>query len=79
MTDFLTATITPAYGRDYSTRTKVLSDFYLGKDFVFNSISNRYHGTYCSQRDFADGTLLKFRYEKNRKVFMHTVKGEPIE
>ncbi len=73
MTDYLRATLTPAYGRDYRTATQVIEDFYKGKDFVFNNIANRYHGSYCSCRDFQGGTILNFRYHKNMKVFEHTI------
>jgi len=73
MTDFLTATLTPAYGRDYRTKTQVIEDFYKGKDFIFNNVSNRYHGSYCSCRDFSAGNEIGFRYGKLTKKFYHTI------
>lgn len=34
----LTATLVPAYGRDYKSQTKVLADFTQEKDFIINDL-----------------------------------------
>jgi hypothetical protein len=67
------ATLTPAYGRDYSTGKAAIADFLAGKDFSLASI---FHGSgYVSVRDFVAGDRVSIRYGKLRKVVGHVVKG----
>ncbi len=54
-------TLTPAYGRVYSTKKQVLTDLNCPKDFIFNDISSAYDGKYCSIKDFP-GERVKVRY-----------------
>mgnify|MGYP001545149450 CR=1 FL=1 len=56
-------TLTPAYGRDYTSVTDVRKDFYDGKDFICNGVG-RYSGSYCSIRDIPAGCTVKVRYKK---------------
>jgi len=44
--------LTPAYGRDYSSREEVILDLNAGKDFRANGPGG---SGYCSIRDLADG------------------------
>jgi hypothetical protein len=65
-------TITPAYGRDYKSRTALLTDWRAGKDFMASDIHNQ---GYCSIRDldqFTNITHLHFRY--NKLTMVHVVK-----
>jgi hypothetical protein len=67
------ATLTPAYGRDYTSGKDAIASFESGKDFSLASI---FHGSgYVSVRDFACGDRVSIRYGKLRKVVGHTVKG----
>ena len=54
--------VTPAYGRDYSSRAKALADWHAGKDFIV-ALTNQY----ISKRD-ATGLEVWIRYDKNRKL-----------
>lgn len=42
------ATVSPAYGREYSGRDAALRDWADGKDFVLHTLER---DTYCSSRD----------------------------
>lgn len=42
------ATMAPAFGRDYTSREKVLADWNGGKDFLMITLTNE---AYCSKRD----------------------------
>jgi hypothetical protein len=67
------ATLTPAYGRDYTSGKDAIASFESGKDFSLASI---FHGSgYVSIRDFVAGDRVSIRYGKLRKVVGHTVKG----
>ena len=64
-------TLTPAYGRDYSSAEAVIKDYQAGKDFIINDVTSPYHGKYCSSRDFPDQEV-KLRYRKLRRATMAT-------
>lgn len=73
------ATILPAYGRDYKSKAAVLADWQQGKDFqVIMPLSEPQHiGAYLSIRDLEalkqyGITHLHFRY--NRQTQIHVVK-----
>jgi hypothetical protein len=73
MTTLNGATLTPAYGRDYTSGKDAIASFESGKDFSLASI---FHGSgYVSVRDFAAGDRVSIRYGQLRKVVGHTVKG----
>lgn len=63
-------TLTPAYGRDYTSRAKALKALLDGSDFLINDISSPWDGKPCSARDLA-GQTVKIRYDRLRKVFIH--------
>lgn len=62
MTPLLSATLSPAYGRDYKSQAFALKDFVAGKDFILQPA-----GRYCSIRDFAPGALISLRYRRFTK------------
>ena len=66
-------TLTPAYGRDYTSKAKAEADLHGGKDFVLNSPQGT---TYCSVRDFRKGDTLNVRYKKQRNVASFTLKED---
>lgn len=55
--------ISPAYGRDYSSRAKAQLDFAAGLDFQAAS------GQYCSISDFPAGSNVECRSADKRKVW----------
>jgi hypothetical protein len=69
----MTPTLTPAYGRDYTSQEQVVESFLAGKDFVYHDMSSPYDGKYCSVRDFSPGQKFKFRYKKLTKSFYYTL------
>ena len=67
------ATLTPAYGRDYTSGKDAIASFESGKDF---NLASLFHGSgYVSRTDFQPGDRVTLRYGKLRKVVGHTVKG----
>ena len=61
--------LSPAYGRDYKSKSEVLSALHGNKDFIINSVMPGYNGLYCSKRDIpaflVDGfTHIEIRYRK---------------
>lgn len=67
------AVLSPAFGRDYSSRGDVVAAFEAGRDFVLCSV---FHGSgYVSARDFTPGDRVQLRYGKLRKTTVHVVKG----
>ena len=61
-------TLTPAYGRDYTSKAKVLADWDAGKDFIINNMFSRWDGKPMNQQDW-DGGMIQFRYAKLTKTF----------
>jgi hypothetical protein len=66
-------TLTPAYARDYRSKTAVVEAFLAGKDFVYNDVTSPYDGKYCSIRDFKPGQQLHIRYYKLTRSTYFTV------
>mgnify|MGYP003151300678 FL=1 len=63
-------TLTPAYGRDYTSKAKAEADLNGGKDFVLNAPQGT---TYCSVRDFRKGDTLNVRYKQHQKIASFTL------
>ena len=63
-------TLIPAYGRDYKSFKELLQDWNDGKDFQAIGL---FGSGYCSIRDFPKGTVLVFRYKKQRQAKAITV------
>lgn len=56
-------TLTPAYGRDYTSAAKASADFFNSKDFKLQP-----EDQLCSILDFTPGTLVVLRYNKLRNT-----------
>ena len=55
--------ITPADGRDYTSKAKVLADYNAGKDFILARTGQR-----MSKRDVPAGIRVMLRYSRLMKV-----------
>lgn len=62
----LVVTLTPAYGRDYKSKTLAIKDFDSNKDFVVNGFG---HGSYASKEELIERgvKLVKLRFNKLTK------------
>ena len=60
-------TLTPAYGRDYTSAKKVREDWNAGKDFIIADIFNRYDGKPANKQDMGKEKVM-LRYNKLTKV-----------
>lgn len=59
-------TLTPAYGRSYSTAKAALADFAAGKDFILNDVSSRYDGKPINKADCrGEKVTLRFNYNRS--------------
>lgn len=61
-------TLTPAYGRDYKSKTAILADFNAGKDFLLQP-----QGLPINKAQIAPGVVVNIRYGQLRKVAVCTV------
>ena len=59
----------PAYGRDYTSKAKVLADFHADKDFIISDIASRWDGKSANKPDLK-GFTIQFRYAGLRKQFI---------
>ena len=66
-------TLTPAYGRDYKSKTAVLEDWNAGKDFVIQQIGHPYDGRYANKENMKDEGKVQLRYAKLTKVVIAEV------
>lgn len=69
-----TATLVPAYGRDYKSKAAVMADWEADKDFRMEP-----QGCYVNKtqtKDLIGGGFISvnFRYSKLQKVFPYTLK-----
>ena len=71
-----TITLTPAYGRDYTSSQSARADFDNGKDFIFHDLSSPYDGKPCSIRDFPVGSSVKIRYKNNTAITLFNIGSE---
>lgn len=60
-------TLTPAYGRDYKTKTAAIADLESGKDWITQP-----SGRYCSTKDIPQGATVTLRYGNLRKTTRYT-------
>ena len=60
-------TLTPAYGRDYTSKVAVSQDFQLDKDFIICQFGHPYDGKPANRTDLS-GDTVSIRYDKLRKV-----------
>lgn len=64
----MTASVTPAYGRDYKSAQAAAADWESGKDFIYVDYNSAHNGRYCSKSDFPKSQALKLRYSKLTRV-----------
>lgn len=71
-----TAHVTPAYGRDYTSKKTAEKDWNEGKDFVFHNPGSPWDGRPCNLQDIkASGyTHVQIRYKKNTQVCVLEIK-----
>jgi hypothetical protein len=69
--------LTPAYGRDYTSKSKVLEDFGLDKDFISNDMGSRWCGKPInrSQVEEMGTTEVNIRYRSLRRTCVLRKKG----
>ena len=60
-------TLTPAYGRDYTSADKALADYDAGKDFILNTFDRRNTPINKSQC-VASGFKVVIRFNQNRRT-----------
>lgn len=72
------ATLTPAYGRDYTSAKAAEADYLKGRDFVLNDAFSPWDGKPCSCRDFP-GQEVKIRYNRRRNTVLVTYTPRDIE
>lgn len=60
-------TVTPAYGRDYTSQAKVRAAWEAGEDFIIASVGPD-SGRYISSRDDVAGATIMARYAKLTKI-----------
>lgn len=66
----MSMTLTPAYGRDYTSQKAVKADFEDGKDFVIADMMHPDCGRYCNREDLQrEGVkAVNIRYKRNTQV-----------
>ena len=65
-------TVSPAYGKDYSSAESAITDWLTGRDFILRDITSRWYGKPCSIRNAADlGEVINIRYDQLRKVAVY--------
>lgn len=69
-------TVTPAYGRDYSSQKAAREAWQSGKDFIIADIQNPWSGKPINLQDARSAGIetVNVRYAKLRKVLPITVK-----
>lgn len=67
-------TLSPAYGRDYTSRKAVEQDFNAGKDFIIETFFHPYCGKPCNITDLQGEGIdyVHIRYNKLQKVAVFT-------
>jgi hypothetical protein len=67
------ATLSPGYGRDYTSGQAAQKDFEAGKDFMIHA-PPEHMGRYCSIRDFVPNAKVRIRYAKLHHVVIFNAK-----
>jgi len=62
-------TVTPSYGRDYTSVEKLMADWNANKDFT--CVNGH---TQINKQDAQPGMTIRFRYAKLKKVHVITIK-----
>jgi hypothetical protein len=66
--------LTPAYGRDYTSKASAKEGLRSGQDFYLQSPWQC--NTSCSIRDFRKGDVLHVRIERHRSIASFTLKED---
>jgi len=55
--------LTPAYGRDYKSKSKIMADLKAGKDFILHDEFSRWNGKYINMPQLIEAgyTYVKVR------------------
>ncbi len=61
-------TVTPAYGRDYTSAKAAKADWQAGKDFIIADIMSPWDGLPMSIRDVSDNEKIMIRYKKLTQI-----------
>lgn len=76
-------TLTPAYGRDYTSKQAVINDWMTERDFVINQIGHPFDGKYCNRQQLIDGSEGKqvmVRYKRlTMVVVLDVAKDYPVK
>jgi len=62
-------TVVPAYGRDYNSKSAVLSDWNDKKDFIIQDMFNPYDGKPANKSDLS-GYSVQIRYSRLMKLLV---------
>ena len=64
------ATVTPAYGRDYTSANKASADWASGKDFILRDPTSPWDGKYINEEDARNAgiAVVNIRYAGLTKV-----------
>ena len=76
-----TPTLTPAYGRDYTSSSQAKLDFDADKDFLFIDITSRYDGSYVNKSQLlqAGYKVVKIRYSHlTRFMIVNLSQPQPV-
>lgn len=63
-------TLTPAYGRDYTSAKAVRADFAADRDFVIADVMSMWCGSPVNRQQLRDQGVpsVSIRYARNRKI-----------
>lgn len=61
-------TLTPAYGRDYTSKKQVIEAWNNGDDFIIADIMHPYSGKPANKNDLKDERNIMIRYSGLRKI-----------
>lgn len=61
-------TLTPAYGRDYTSGKAAQADFDADKDFILNDMSSPYDGKPVNKSQIDKGTTVNLRYKRLTQI-----------
>lgn len=71
-------TLTPAYGRDYSSREAVQEAWSNGCDFIIQNFGHKYEGKPIGKTSAdAEGLTVHIRYRQLRRIMV--INPEPTE
>lgn len=62
--------VTPAYGRDYTSRSAAETDFHQNLDFILVDMFSQWDGKPCNKADLikAGYTTVEVRYRKKQRL-----------